>query len=388
MAAPAEKIDDAGVPLSPGAQEAKEVMQRQLLRTMASKMYATAQEEERARRVKAMKESSPADDEDQVKKKAFEDLMRVQEDIVRAVNVMKAKADAEFEQAQRVTEMKKDKVHAELVRRASAKEVDKQADEERSRRMEEEKEFDSDKQKVYSKLVNVQEDLLKTLRKMQAEEDTKREQQRRATEEKKHTMQEQLIKSVGKKTAAVEMEKEKKRRTESVSDELECQRIESIAFKMIDVQKELLSTQKQAQAIEGTISRELLEETKEYVQEQIRRKAAQKEAVSQMDEEKKRRIADSPNHKMSDAQADVVEAITRKASVKKAKALQDETQKEYVQADVKARAQENTVRKVNQKMAAKAMDEEQSSRVQEGAGKDPPKISEGMKKEITDHTQK
>ena len=52
---------------------------------------------------------------------------------------------------------------------------------------------------------------------------------------------------MGKKTATAEMEKEKKRRTESVSDEQECQRIESIAFKMIDVQKELLSTQKQAQ---------------------------------------------------------------------------------------------------------------------------------------------
>ena len=91
MAAPADKIDDAGVPLSAAAQEAKEAMQRQLLRTMASKMYATAQEEERARRVKEMKESSPETDEDQVKKKAFEDLMRVQEDIVRAVNVMKVR---------------------------------------------------------------------------------------------------------------------------------------------------------------------------------------------------------------------------------------------------------------------------------------------------------
>ena len=54
----------ADVPLSPEAQDAKESMQRQLLRTMASKMYAAAQEEERARRIKEMESA----DDDQVKK--------------------------------------------------------------------------------------------------------------------------------------------------------------------------------------------------------------------------------------------------------------------------------------------------------------------------------
>ena len=85
MAAPVQNGSDSEVPLSPKAQEAKESMQRQLMRTMASKMYAAAQEEERARRIKESQEP----DDDLVKKKAFEDLMQVQEDMVRAVNVMK-----------------------------------------------------------------------------------------------------------------------------------------------------------------------------------------------------------------------------------------------------------------------------------------------------------
>ena len=59
---------------------------------------------------------------------------------------------------------------------------------------------------------------------------------------------------------------------------------------------------------------------------------------------------------MTDAQADLMEAINRKAGVKKAKDLLDTAQQEYVQADLKARAQEETVRKVNQKVVDKAMD--------------------------------
>lgn len=88
MSAPVQNGGESEVPLSPKAQEAKESMQRQLLRTMASKMYATAQEEERARRIKESQEQ----DDDLVKKKAFQDLMCVQEDLVRAVNVMKVSA--------------------------------------------------------------------------------------------------------------------------------------------------------------------------------------------------------------------------------------------------------------------------------------------------------
>lgn len=86
---------DGSVPLSPQAQEAKESMQRQLLRTMANKMCAAALEEERARRVKEMKEP----DDDSVKRKAFGDLMRVQEDLVRAVNVMKVRLALVLENA-------------------------------------------------------------------------------------------------------------------------------------------------------------------------------------------------------------------------------------------------------------------------------------------------
>lgn len=74
MAAPTEN-GDAGVLVS------EEAEQKQLLRAMANKMY----EEERARRIKEEQEV----DDDLVKKRALESLVRVQEDIVRAVNVMK-----------------------------------------------------------------------------------------------------------------------------------------------------------------------------------------------------------------------------------------------------------------------------------------------------------
>ena len=52
----------------------------------------------------------------------------------------------------------------------------------------------------------------------------------------------------------------------------------------------------------------------------------------------------------------VLEAITRKASVKMAKNLVANTQQEYVQAELKARAQEDTVRKINQIQANRDMD--------------------------------
>ena len=73
------------VPLTEQAQEAKEVMQRELLRSMANKMYATALEEERDRRIKEMKNP----DEDSVKRNAYEQLMVVQEDLIRTLNLMK-----------------------------------------------------------------------------------------------------------------------------------------------------------------------------------------------------------------------------------------------------------------------------------------------------------
>lgn len=78
------------VPLSNEAQEAKEMMQRELLRNMANKMMAAALEEERERRIKEMQDQGKAD-EDSVKKNAYEQLMVVQEDLIRTLNLMKVR---------------------------------------------------------------------------------------------------------------------------------------------------------------------------------------------------------------------------------------------------------------------------------------------------------
>lgn len=72
-----------------------------------------------------------------------------------------------------------------------------------------------------------------------------------------------------------------------------------------------------------------------------------------------RRVAEaplSPKGGVSDAQAEVLESIVRKASKKKAKELFDKTQQEYIRADAKARTQEEAMRKVHQKQVDKAMD--------------------------------
>ena len=82
----ADTVENGHVPLSPQAQDAKENMQRQLLRTMANKMYASAVEEERKRRVEEMQNDQG---DDSVKRRALESLTKVQEDMVRAINVMK-----------------------------------------------------------------------------------------------------------------------------------------------------------------------------------------------------------------------------------------------------------------------------------------------------------
>ena len=47
--------------------------------------------------------------------------------------------------------------------------------------------------------------------------------------------------------------------------------------------------------------------------------------------------------------------VTILANIREAKALKDATQKEYEQYDKRARAQEEAIRQVNQKMADKAM---------------------------------
>ena len=71
-----------------------------------------------------------------------------------------------------------------------------------------------------------------------------------------------------------------------------------------------------------------------------------------------RRISESGSSPVgaSPAQAEVLEEIVRKASIKTAKEMADAQQQEYIQAEQKARAQEQAMRKVHQKQADKAMD--------------------------------
>lgn len=80
-------VQEAAVPLSSAAQDAKEAMQQQLVRKMAVKMLAEAEEQERERRVK---EASVAVD-DAVRQRALDQIITVQEDLVRALNRMKVR---------------------------------------------------------------------------------------------------------------------------------------------------------------------------------------------------------------------------------------------------------------------------------------------------------
>ena len=77
------------VPLSPDAQEAKELMHQQLMRKMANKMMAEAIEEERQRRIKSEQE----EEEDAVRRKAVDQLVVVQEDLVRCLNLMRVRKE-------------------------------------------------------------------------------------------------------------------------------------------------------------------------------------------------------------------------------------------------------------------------------------------------------
>ena len=70
-----------------------------------------------------------------------------------------------------------------------------------------------------------------------------------------------------------------------------------------------------------------------------------------------RRISESSEDPAySDAKSDVLTQISRKAAVKEAKQLAEATQQEYVRAEQKARVGEETVRKVHQKQADRAME--------------------------------
>lgn len=377
------------VPLSTEAQEAKEMVHQQLMRKMANKMMAEAIEEERQRRIKESETEEAAE-----RQKAYNQLILVQEDLVRTINLMRVKSEAEIEQAQRVTQEKKAAVHEELLHKAAAKEVDAQAEVERNRRIEESKEEDSEinvkRRQTYDRLITVQEDLLKTIQRMKADEQIKVEQQTRVAAGQKQVMQEQLVKKLGAKSADSAMEEERDRRVESNLDEDEIKRRVNIANKMIDVQKELLATHHPVKAIHGPMSQTVLEEAKAHFQEQLLRKAAQKAADAAMDEEQRRRVAEaplSPEGGVSDAQAEVLESIVRQASKKKAQELSSTTQQEYILAETKARSQEEAVRKIHQKEADKAMDEERKHRIDESEGKRHPVVSPELKKEIEHHSK-
>ena len=86
-------MSEVEVPLSPAAQDAKEVMQQELLRNVAKKMMVAAEEEERQRRITDLQEmQSPKESpeqEDTLRRNAYEQLMIVQEDLVRSMNLMK-----------------------------------------------------------------------------------------------------------------------------------------------------------------------------------------------------------------------------------------------------------------------------------------------------------
>ena len=77
--------ESSEVPLSANAQEVKEMMHQQLMRKMANKITAAAIEEERQRRIQSEKEG----EDDAVRRKAFDQLVVVQENLVRCLNIRK-----------------------------------------------------------------------------------------------------------------------------------------------------------------------------------------------------------------------------------------------------------------------------------------------------------
>ena len=72
------------VPLSSAAQEAKERVHQELMRSMANKMMAEAIEEERQRRIKENEVEDGGE-----RQKAYSQLIVVQEDLVRTINLMR-----------------------------------------------------------------------------------------------------------------------------------------------------------------------------------------------------------------------------------------------------------------------------------------------------------
>ena len=76
---------EGSVPLSNEAQDAKEMMQQELMRKMAKEMMSAAIEDERKRRI----EQDQPGHEDVLRNQAYDRLIVVQEDLVRTINLMK-----------------------------------------------------------------------------------------------------------------------------------------------------------------------------------------------------------------------------------------------------------------------------------------------------------
>jgi len=76
------------VEVSAEAQDAKEDMQEQLVRQLAAKVVDNAAEDERQRRIK----EKLSVEEQELRSKAYDKLIVVQEDLVRYVNQMKVRS--------------------------------------------------------------------------------------------------------------------------------------------------------------------------------------------------------------------------------------------------------------------------------------------------------
>lgn len=418
--------------------EIEDSKHEELVSKLALKAIHEAVENERARRIA----EEGTVQEDSVRRKAYDQLIQVQEDLISCLNKMKVREMEDTEQMQRITEEKKVAVHEELIRKATAKKIHEDEEIERNRRIAESSDGSStdtkERQHTYDRLVLVQEDLLRTIRRMQADEEVKLEREHYNIEEKREMVQESMMREVHKRQSKVAEEEERQRRLreeETLTEEAQArhtihdrmavveeellhkvglrtarlaedeekvrrvaeltnltnddmkQRI-TFANRLLDVQKELISAHPPIKPIAGALSHQVLEDAKAYMQEQLLRKAHQKEADIAMEEEKERRIKEGiqpAKGYLSLLKSDVLSEINRNASIKQAKEMADSQQLEYVMAEKKAHLQEDMIRKVHQKEADHAMDEEQKERIADLNHRGPPHIATELKKEILEH---
>lgn len=364
-------------PLSPAAVDANDRMR---------KMVAELEEEERKRRIAEEKQPNEA------REKMFNRLIFVQEDLLHTINLLKVKEATETERVQRITTEKKHSVHEELLRKAAIKETLQDEEDERARRIAASKDQDSDEYKArmrtYDQLVHVQEHLLRSAMQLKAKQAIKRDQQEREAAWNKAAMQEQLVHKAHMREALEEMNKEQSRRIAELS-KLSQEEIEhrvQISDKLLEVQKELLTKHTALKPIPDHHSQQVLDDIKFHMQEQLLRKAHQKDAIAAMEEERKRRVEEEePHHQMSDQQARVLEEMERKASITEAKKLADEQQQAYIRDEQRTRAQEEAIRHVHQRQADAASKAEQKERIEAMEGKPVPLIQKALKEEIVHH---